>query len=200
MPNHRHLAIVLAAALVIFGKLYASDPAETYRVRKEDSVVMFTITKWLVFREEGRFKYFSGVILYDRSHPEETYVELSAQAASIDSRNEGRDRALRSEEFFDAPKYPALLFQSLSASARGSDTILITGNLTIKGTTKRVIVPVRYLGGSRVKDVGELVGFETNFTINREDFGVAKGWGILSNEVSIHLLIGAMKSGERASK
>ncbi|MDZ7359389.1 MAG: YceI family protein [candidate division KSB1 bacterium] len=74
--------------------------AKTFTVRKEDSHVGFAIYKWTVFKEEGRFKDFAGTIVYDPKNPSASQVDFTVQAKSIDSRADGCDCALRSNEFF----------------------------------------------------------------------------------------------------
>ena len=189
---------MLCTFLVVSGLFLLSPPVETLaqpltlNIRHEDSQVGFSIYKWAVFKEEGRFKDFDGTITFDPSNLTATTVDFTIQAASIDSRNEGRDRALRSEDFFHVAKYPTLTFKSIRANALDKETVEITGDLTIHGITKRMTVPVKVLGVNNTNSVnGTLVGFETTFTINREDFKVGEDWHIIGREATIHLLIGA---------
>lgn len=181
--------ILFAAQIFSSAALFAQ--ARTFTVRKEDSHIGFAIYKWAVFKEEGRFKDFAGTIVYDPQDPPASRVEFTVQAKSIDSRNEGRDSALRSREFFHVEKYPMLTFKSTQVSAQGADTLLVTGDLTMRGVTKRLTIPVKLLGVNRVRNLGELAGFESIFVVNREDFGIARGWDTISKEATIHLMIGA---------
>jgi polyisoprenoid-binding protein YceI len=161
-------------------------------VRHEDSQVGFSIYKWAVFKEEGRFKEFDGTIQFDPSNFSATKVDLIVQTASVDSRNEGRDRVLRSEDFFHVGKYPTMTFKSTHARALDQQTFEIEGDLTIHGITKRITAPVKVLGVNDTgREIGTLVGFETTFVINREDFKVGEDWHIIGREATIHLLIGA---------
>lgn len=161
-------------------------------VRHEDSQVEFSIYKWAVFKEEGRFKDFEGTVAYDPSKPAATSVDFTIQAASIDSRNKDRDEALRSESFFHVEKYPTLAFKSVRATSLDASTIEIEGDLTIRGITKRMSMPVKVLGVNHTGGrMGTLVGFETTFIINREDFKIGENWAIIGKEATIHLLIGA---------
>lgn len=162
------------------------------QIRKEDSHIGFSITKWGVFKEEGRFGDFDGTIEYDPLHVEATKVQVIINCSSIDSRDEGRDRALRSEDFFHVTRYPAMKFTSLNVTTKNRDTLLVEGDLTIRGVTKRITIPVRIAGVTRVGGkLGTLVGFESDFVINREDFHVGDGWSIIDTDAHIHLLIGA---------
>jgi len=183
--------LLMAVALHICASAPLFAQAKTYTVRKEDSHIGFAIYKWAVFKEEGRFKHFSGSIAYDRKNPTTSRVEFTVQAKSVDSRNDGRDSALRSEEFFHVERHPNLFFRSTQVSAKRADSLLVTGELTMRGVTKRLTIPVRVLGTHRHSNLGELAGFESTFTVNREDFGIARGWYTLNKEVTIHLMIGA---------
>jgi len=185
-------ALVLAMAM-------ASDLIENLnaqslllRIRKEDSHVGFSIYKWAVFKEEGRFKDFDGTIEFDPQRPAATKVEIVINTSSIDSRNEDRDSALRSEEFFHVRRYPTMRFKSVGIRSVVRDTMVVEGDLTIRGITKRITLPVRIAGVNKAGGrLGTLVGFESEFTINREDFDVGEGWSIIDKEARIHLLVGA---------
>lgn len=183
--------LFLIATAFIFSEAALFAQAKTYTVRQEDSHIGFAIYKWGVFKEEGRFKDFSGSIIYDQRNPAASRVEFTVMVKSIDSRNEGRDRALRAEEFFHVERHPTLFFRSTKVAAKGVDTLLVTGELTMRGVTKKLMIPVKVLGTHRLNDLGDLAGFESTFTVNREDFGIACGWDTLSKEVTINLMIGA---------
>lgn len=186
----RHVIIAFLLAAVSAGEL-AAQPM-LLRIRRDDSHIGFSINKWGVFKEEGRFRDFDGTITFDPKNPPATTVDVVINASSIDSRNEGRDRALRSEDFFHVTRYPNLRFKSTSVAQKDEETLLVEGDLTIRGITKRVTVPVHIMGVNHVGgELGTLVGFESDFIIDREEFNVGKGWSIISNEAHIHLLIGA---------
>lgn len=162
------------------------------QIRKEDSHIGFSITKWGVFKEEGRFRDFDGIIEFDPLNVGATKVQVVINCSSIDSRDEGRDRALRSEDFFHVARYPTMRFTSLNVKAKNKDTLLVEGDLTIRDVTKRITMPVRIAGVSRIGGtLGTLVGFEAEFVVNREDFHVGEGWPIIDTDARIHLLIGA---------
>jgi polyisoprenoid-binding protein YceI len=193
----RTASLLFAAHILSAIPLFAQ--AKVFTVRKEDSHIGFAVYKWLVFKEEGRFKEFDGTIVYDRQNPSAGQVEFTVQANSIDSRNEDRDRALRSKEFFHVEKYPTLSFKSTDVTARGADSLLVTGDLTMRGVTKQITISVKVLGFHRVRDLGELAGFEATFVVNREDFGVGRGREIISKEATVHLMIGAASNGQRSA-
>lgn len=201
MKNNRFLCcttFLLAAQLFLSIPLFAQP--QTFNVRKEDSHIGFAIYKWKVFKEEGRFKDFAGSIVYDPKNPATSQVEFTVQANSLDSRNADRDGALRSKDFFNVAQYPTLGFKSRQTEKKGTDSLLVTGDLTIRGVTKPITISVKLLGVNRVGNIGLLAGFESTFVINREDFGIARGWDIISKEATVHLLIGASSGGRQASR
>jgi polyisoprenoid-binding protein YceI len=191
----RRTVFVLLLVLVFqpFVETLAGKPSQrAFKVRKEDSHVGFSITKWLVVKEEGRFREVEGEIEYDPQNPAATKVRLVIKTTSIDSRNAGRDRALRSEEFLHVEKHPLMTFSSTSVSASSKDQLNVEGDITLRGVTKRITVPVKVLGVNYAgREIGHVAGFESTFVLNREEFGVAKGWDALGKEVTVTLLIGA---------
>lgn len=189
------LAILLAIALLV-----GIPPAvgATYQLGSTFGHLRFTITKWGVFQEEGIFRDVSGTLDFDPKKPESARVDVVVKSASIDTNNSTRDRVLRSDDFFDAEKFPTLEFHSTRVSPRGEDRFDVTGALTVHGTTKTVIVSARLLGIGRQPNVGELAGFETDFTIDRTEFGVvgsrwSGGQLLLSKNVQISVRLGGIR-------
>jgi polyisoprenoid-binding protein YceI len=191
------LPLVFAASLV-------AQPAQKaglrgpvrLAVRPGDSTVAFTVKKWGVMREQGRFRDFSGTIEYDPARPAASRVTLTVEADSVDTGVSGRDRALRSDDFFHVSRHPRWTFASRRVRPTGTDTADVTGDITIRGTTRSITVPVRFLGANDGGSEGILAGFETFFTLDRTDFGVngtrwSGGRALLSREVEVHLFLGA---------
>ncbi|MCI0403418.1 MAG: YceI family protein [Acidobacteria bacterium] len=201
MPNHARLLSALLLALLLGGSLPALAQAPTqpttFRVRDGDTAVQFTITKWSVFKEEGRFRDFNGTIHYDPKNPAASRVEFEIRVASIDTKIGTRDRTLLSDDFFHADRYPTMNFRSTRVVPQGKDGFQVTGNLTIRGVTRQIAAPVRLLGFSHYTDADERVniaGFETSFPLDRTAFGVngtrwSGGQLILGNEVNVTLLV-----------
>jgi polyisoprenoid-binding protein YceI len=191
----RILFCILMCALIASAQ--ASDKAATYDITHVYSSVSFNITKFF-FNEEGGFRQYSGKIFYDPDHPERSSVQMIVQAESIDTRDEGRDRALRSDNFFDVARYPTLSFVSTSVAPRQNGMLDVAGDLTIHGVTKHITIPVRFLGTKQMQGWGGFIGFDTVFTIDRTEFGVngSSSWSaILGKEVAVHLSIGAFREG-----
>jgi len=185
------VALLLALALPT---LVAAAPV-VYKVDPDHSSVSFSI-RHFVSNVPGRFKEFEGTITYDKQNPAASKVEFTAQAASIDTDNKDRDNHLKSPDFFDVAKFPTLSFTSTSVAAKDANTLNVTGDMTLHGVTKKVTIPVTVLGVLPTKG-GEKAGFETNFTLDRKDYGIEwnrvldTGGSILGNDVKVTISVEA---------
>jgi polyisoprenoid-binding protein YceI len=176
----------------------SSSEAKVYAVSKSYTTVSFTATKWMVFKEEGLFQDFSGTLIYSPQDPAKCKIDVTVQAASLDTRNSGRDKVLRSDDFFDVEKFPMLSFRSTKVTPAGKETYEVEGDLTVHGVTKRVTVPVKTIGVRVMPGIGDFAGFETTFNIDRRDFGVlGSRWSgntmAIDPTVVIHLILGGVR-------
>jgi polyisoprenoid-binding protein YceI len=126
----------------------------------------------LLSRVRGRFTDISGTIDFDRETPEKSSVAFSIRTASIDTNQPDRDAHLRSDDFFAVEKYPTLTFASTGITARGPQQYDVTGDLTIRGVKKSVVLPVTYLGTAKDPWGNEKLAFETEITLDRKEFGL----------------------------
>ncbi|MBV8205958.1 MAG: YceI family protein [Acidobacteria bacterium] len=169
----------------------------TIRVAPAFSTVGFSILEFGVMKQDGSFRDFEGEVFYDAAHPERSHVRFTVKVASIDARSHAREHVLLSDDFFDAQRFPTMAFASKSVSRQPDHTLLVSGELTIRGVTKQVTVPVRYLGLNQRENESRqtFAGFETTFTLDRTEFGVnGSRWSggklALSKEVTVHMTIG----------
>jgi polyisoprenoid-binding protein YceI len=174
------------------------SPAKTYTLSKLYTTLSFTATKWMVFKEEGIFQDFSGTLTYSPVDPAKCKIEVTVQSASLDTRSPGRDKVLRSDDFFDVEKFPTLSFRSIIVKATGNETYEVEGDLTIHGVTKRITVPVKMIGVRVMPGIGDFAGFETTFNIDRREFGVlGSRWGgntmAIDPTIILHLIIGGVR-------
>jgi polyisoprenoid-binding protein YceI len=175
----------------------------TYKVDADHSGVNFTI-RHFVSNVPGLFKDFDGTIVHDKDNPASSKVEFTVQAASINTGNDDRDKHLRSADFFDVEKFPTLTFTSTQVKPADKDTLEVTGDLTIHGVTKRVTLPVDFLGTAKTPN-GEKAGYETTFTVNRKDYGII--WNrvmdagpVLGEDVKITISVEADRQQPAAAK
>lgn len=194
------LALSVALALPV---LAAADPV-VYKVDPDHSGVGFTI-RHFVSNVSGRFKDFDGVIKYDKANPAASSVSFTVQAKSIDTDNDDRDNHLRTPDFFDAEKFPTWTFSSTSVKAADADTLEVTGDMTIKGVTRKVTIPVDVLGSVKTPR-GEKAGFEASFKLDRKEYGIAwnraleAGGAVLGDEVKVVISVEADRQADAPAK
>ena len=162
---------LLITALVALPLAAAENAAESWGVDKVHSSATFKI-RHLMSNVTGEFNDFDAVISIDRANPAASSVEFTIQAASIDTRNKNRDEHLRSADFFEVEKYPTITFKSTAVTPKSATEFDVTGDLTVKGVTKRITLPVTFLGFGKDGRGNEKAGFEIETTINRKDYGV----------------------------
>jgi polyisoprenoid-binding protein YceI len=143
----------------------------------------------------GAFSKLSGTVQYDPNDPSKTTIDVTIDANSIDTRVEARDKDLRSPRFFDVEKYPTITFKSKHAESAGKGKMKITGDLTIKGVTKEVVLDVDGPNGP-IKDPrgSEHMGASATTQINRQDFGVSTMPGGIGNDVQITIDVEMVKA------
>lgn len=170
-------------------------PLPSWRIDAGHSELSFRI-RHLMSRVSGTFREWSGTIQADPVNWVGASVEVSINAASIDTRNDDRDTDLRSDKFFDVASHPTITFRSTKVEVIGT-SLRITGELTIRGVTRPVVLEGAVLGvneGQRPR-----AGFEASATINRLDYGVTynrivEGGGtLLGDEVKIDIAIEAIR-------
>jgi polyisoprenoid-binding protein YceI len=194
LPRKR-VALLLAFGLATAGA--ARSATETYVFDKPHTQVAFRIRHWLT-KVDGRFRDFDGHIWLDRAKPADSRVDVTIQAASIDTGTENRDKHLRSADFFDVEKYPTITFKSTKVAPKGKDLYEVTGDLTIHGVTKTLTIPVRNTGFLNLGKQ-EIAGFELTIPIKRQDFGIAwnrtadTGGVMLGDDVEINVQVEANK-------
>ncbi|MGH9750428.1 MAG: YceI family protein [Candidatus Polarisedimenticolia bacterium] len=194
-------AVLAGAALAAAaGPAPAFAAPETYAIDVNHSSVGFKI-RHFASRVPGRFNVFEGTIVVDRQDLAKSRVEVTIDAASIDTANADRDAHLKSADFFDVATHPKIVFRSTRVSPSGEGKARIEGDLAIRGTTRPVVLEVEMLGfgpGPGGKTVG---GFEAKTRINRQDFKVAwnravEGAGlVLGDDVDIVINVEAGKAG-----
>jgi polyisoprenoid-binding protein YceI len=196
-------ALVISAMLVSTSS--ASAAAEAFVIDPAHSSVGFSISH-LFSKVRGSFDEFDGTIVIDREDWSKSTVTVNIVTASINTREEARDKHLRSEDFFDAENHPKITFVSDGARKKGKNKLTVRGNLTMRGITKRVLLNVEILGFAEYYSV-ERAGFEAKTTVDRHDFEISwnddldNGDLVLGEEVFITLNIEAKKQKpKKASK
>ncbi len=169
----------------------------TYSIDKAHSEVTFQV-RHLLTKVRGRFSDFNGTIEYDEENPERSQVNVEIQAASIDTNERDRDVHLRSADFFDVDKIPALTFRSTGIQGTAHGAFAVRGDLTIHGVTRSVSFDAFLLGKAKDPWGNERIAFEAETTINRKDFGLTwnaaleTGGFLVGDEVTISVSVQAV--------
>jgi polyisoprenoid-binding protein YceI len=143
----------------------------TYAIDKTHSEVLFQV-RHLVTKVRGRFTDFTGTVSFDPDSAGQSRITFSINAASVDTAAPDRDQHLRSDDFFAVDTYPAITFVSSRVEKKSDERFDVTGTLTIRGVAKEVTLPVVYLGAAKDPWGNARVGFETEVTLNRKDYGL----------------------------
>lgn len=154
--------------------------ALTYNVDPSHTTIQFKVRNMGIMNVTGVFEKFKGTVDVNETDITKSKVDVSIVTASINTDINRRDNHLRSSDFFDVAKYPAMTFVSTKVES-GTDKgkLKVIGNLTIKGVTKEVVLNVDGL-----KNIQGNFKLGATATVNRQDFGVS--WGaIIGDEVFI---------------
>lgn len=170
---------------------FALDPAHTE--------IGFVTRHAMITKVRGSFSEFEGTATVDGADPESSSLEVTIQAASLNTRQADRDAHVRSADFLDVEQYPTITFKATDFAVDG-ETVAVTGDLTVHGVTKPVTIPFE-LTGTAVDPWGNTrVGFEGSLAVNRKDWGITwnaalEAGGILvSEKVTLEFELSAVKT------
>jgi Uncharacterized conserved protein len=165
----------------------AEAQAGIWQIDPNHTAAQFSVKHLAVSTVRGAFTKVSGSAKYDAADPSKDSLDATIEANSIDTRVEMRDNDLRSARFFDVQKYPTITFHSKQTKVAGPGKLQITGELTIHGVTKEVVLDVD--GPSApIKDPmgkGQRIGASATTKVNRQDFGVSALPGVVGDEITI---------------
>jgi len=154
----------------------------------------------MITNVRGEFTKLEGKVSWDPKKPEATQIEAAIDVDSISTREEKRDGHLKSPDFLDAAQFPKITFKSKSVKVKGSDELAVTGDLTIHGVSKEVVLEVEGPSAASTDPFGNVrVGTSAHTKIKREDFGLVwnaaleTGGVLVGNEVKIGIDISLIK-------
>ena len=194
--------LFVVATLFLTPFAYAGD---TYKPDPAHTTVGFTTTHLLINKVHGRFKEYEATILFDENDITKSSMTGTIKTASIDTGNENRDADLKSENFFDAEKYPEITFQSKKIE-KSADGYTMLGTLTIRGISKDVTLPLTIAGPIRDPWGNRRIGVQARMKLNRQDFKISwnkvleGGGAVVADEAEIHIDCELVKQSPPASK
>ena len=185
--------LVVAGSLLFLSQAQAAD---VYKIDTAHSSLGFSVSHLMVSKTTGVFNDYEGIVTFDPKDLATSSVEVTIQTASIDTRSQKRDDHLRSADFFDATANPQIAFKSKQFASSG-EGYFITGDLTIKGVTKEVSIPVSITGPVKGMKADQVIGLSGQLVINRQDYGVSwsktldAGGLVVDDNVAIGIFIEA---------
>ena len=177
----------------------------TWQIDATHSAAEFAVKHLMISTVKGRFAEVSGTVTVDDAKPGEAAVNVSINAASIDTREEKRDAHLRSADFFDVEKYPTITFKGTRTDGPVDGEFKLVGNLTIRDVTREVVLAVESAG--QVKDPwgGVRTGYSATTKINRKDFGLTwnvameAGGVLVGDEIKISIEVELVRQAAQAA-
>ncbi|HVM40414.1 MAG TPA: YceI family protein [Acidimicrobiia bacterium] len=171
----------------------------TYVLDPVHSRIGFVARHAMITKVRGHFNEFEGSGFFDAGAPERSHLDLTIRAASVDTRNADRDAHLRSADFFDVEAHPEIRFVSTGVEAVDDATYRVTGDLTIRGTTKSVSIDVEFNGAAVDETGNRRVGLEGSVQVNRKDWGLSwnaaieAGGVLVGDKVVLEFEVSAVK-------
>ena len=167
--------------------------AVTYAVDKDHTHVGFEIKHLVVSKVQGRFNDFNGTFDFDEKDHKLSNVIFTVKTASLDTNQKDRDDHLRSPDFLDVAKFPEMTFKSTEVKYKGKKPKSVTGDLTIRGVTKKTTFDLDFEGMTKDLKGNQILVWEAETEIDRKDFGVnwnkkldSGGW-VVGDKLKIEL-------------
>jgi polyisoprenoid-binding protein YceI len=183
---------ILTAALILFtSAILSAQPV--WELDHSHSNVRFTVTYLIISEVEGNFKKFDGNILSADADFSDALINFAVDINSINTNNEKRDGHLRSDDFFNAARYPEMTFKATSFNKTAGDKFDLQGELTIRDKTHPVKFDVIYGGKTTDRQGNERIGFKASSVINRFDYDLKwnslteAGGAVVGKDVAIDL-------------
>lgn len=175
------------------------SPGGDYSIDPAHSNLGFAARHAMITKVRGRFSDVEGALHIDGEEPSRSHGTVTIKTASVDTRQEQRDEHLRSADFFDVEKYPEMTFRSTSIEPLGQDEYRVSGELTIRDTTRPVSIDIEYTGAATDPMGNHRIGFEGSTQVNRKDWNLTwnaaleAGGVLVSEKVTLEIDISAIK-------
>lgn len=179
--------LLLAAALSLAAASAFAAPV-TYKLDPHHTEVIVTWNHFGFSNPSANFGQADGTLVYDADDVAASRVEVTLPLSGLDALVPDLTEHLRSADFFDADKFPTATFKSTKVEAAGEGKLKVTGDLTVKGTTKPVVLDVT-LNKSGVQPMAgrQAIGFDATGTLKRSDFGIAQYVPNVSDEIRLRI-------------
>jgi len=194
----------LLASLLSLLPAAALAATSSWSVDASHSQVGFAVRHLVISNVRGDFGAYQGRLVLDDADPTKSTVEATIDASSIDTGVADRDAHLKSADFFDVAKYPSITFKSTKVAKAGKDALKVTGDLTLKGVTKPVVLDVTTTPEVKGMRGDTRRGFSATTKISRKEFGLTwnktvEAGPVVGDEVRIALELETVKDEPRTA-
>lgn len=185
--NKIFAAMALTAGLVMSAGAHSAD--YVIDIPDQHASINFKTGHMGFSMLDGRFNDFNGTFSWDKDKPEDSKVQVTINTASVDSNHAERDKHLRSSDFLNVSKHPEAVFKSTSVEVTGKETAKVTGDFTLNGVTRPVVIDARFIGEGDDPWGGYRVGFAGTTSIKLADYNITTDLGPASAVVELDLNI-----------
>jgi polyisoprenoid-binding protein YceI len=187
------LAVTLFLTLSAAAQDQSQNNKDNWQIDPRHTAAHFSVRHLGISTVRGEFSKVSGTVQYDAANVAKSSIQATIDVASVNTRVEARDNDLRAH-FFDVEKYPTITFQSKKVEAAGTGKLKVTGDLTIHGVTKEVVLDVDGPNVAPKDQQGnQRMGASATTKINRMDYGVSGAPGVAGDEITITIDIEMIK-------
>ena len=204
--GHHLSRIAVTAGLAAVLSLPAGAATSEWKIDPQHSSAQFSVRHMAISTVRGAFSKVTGTILLDDNDITKSTVDVTIDASTVDTREPDRDKDLRSDKFFDVAHYPSITFKSKRVQQVATGKLKVTGDLTIHGTTKEVVLDVEGPTASVKDPWGNVRAAVTATTkVNRQDFGVKwnatldNGGVVVGDDVNITIDVEMIKQAPAKS-
>jgi polyisoprenoid-binding protein YceI len=180
--------------------------SEKWEIDSSHSGIHFSVRHMVVAKVRGQFARWSGTVLAEDGNLARAKTNVVIDASSIETGVADRDAHLKSPDFLDVANFPEITFTSSGVEKQSDETLRVTGDLTIRGVTREVVLDVEYAGRTTDPWGNERAGFTAKTAIDRKDFGLTwnqvleAGGVMVGDRVTIEIEVEAVKqSGVKAA-
>jgi polyisoprenoid-binding protein YceI len=192
--GHSLTRTLLTTGLAVCFSLPASAATSTWQLDPAHSAAQFSVKHLAISTVRGAFSNVKGTVSFDDKDISKSNVDVTIDVTTVDTREPNRDKDLKSDKFFDAAQYPTMTFKSTKVEQVSPGKLKVTGDLTIRGVTKSVVLDVEGPTAA-VKDPwgNQRAAVSATTKINRQDYGVKwnatmdNGGVVVGDEVSINI-------------
>jgi polyisoprenoid-binding protein YceI len=187
--------------LLAFGFVFSASAQTTWTFDKSHTTIGFEVTHLVITTVDGKFRDYEGTVTTKGDSFDGAQVDFNADIASIDTDNEKRDAHLKSDDFFNAEKFPKMTFKGTSMKKSGKNTYKLTGDLTIRDKTRKVTLDVVHNGTVQDPWGNTKAGFKLTGAIDRFDYDLKwntmteAGGAVVGKEVRFDINVQLVKKG-----